>query len=313
MTSLFDPEVAGRSNSPEDSLSIASTKTAFGDPPAAFGVIRAKKLMAANTRAAVQAEGRTSGHVPRRQAREPLEELDDGEVDDTRRPGSVHQPRRRWRVRRQVAEEDAVVGTEIGRQRWRTARRGFADAPDELGEPRRVSRFRRRPRPPPRTSPTSSANGFRYPEWDANRKSYRPDWCTVREVEPQIKPSAPQAIDAAIGVRRPLARLGMGLHRRHRQPQGDDIDIDAAVEARVEVLAGSVPDEAVYLDSLRRRRDLSVLLLLDVSGFDGRAGHRRTHRASATTRGGRRPDRRAARSGRPRGAVRLLLAGAVRR
>ena len=63
----------------------------------------------------------------------------------------------------------------------------------------------------------------------------------------------PQAIDAAIGVRRPLARLGMGLHRRHRQFQGDDIDIDAAVEARVEVRAGSVPDEAVYLDSLRRQ------------------------------------------------------------
>ena len=64
----------------------------------------------------------------------------------------------------------------------------------------------------------------------------------------------------------------MGLHRRHRQSQGDDIDIDAAVEARVEVRAGSVPDEAVYLDSLRRRRDLSVLLLLDVSGSTAEPG-----------------------------------------
>ncbi len=64
----------------------------------------------------------------------------------------------------------------------------------------------------------------------------------------------------------------MGLHRRHRQSQGDDIDIDAAVEARVEVMAGSVPDEAVYLDSLRRRRDLSVLLLLDVSGSTAEPG-----------------------------------------
>jgi nitric oxide reductase activation protein len=58
----------------------------------------------------------------------------------------------------------------------------------------------------------------------------------------------------------------MGLDRCHRQVQGDDIDIDAAVEARVEVMAGSAPDEAVYLDSLRRLRDLSVLILLDVSG-----------------------------------------------
>ena len=37
-------------------------------------------------------------------------------------------------------------------------------------------------------------------------------------------------------------------------------------------MAGSVPDEAVYLDSLRRRRDLSVLLLLDVSGSTAEPG-----------------------------------------
>ena len=36
----------------------------------------------------------------------------------------------------------------------------------------------------------------------------------------------------------------------------------AAVEGRVEGLAGAVPGEAVDLASLRRRRDLSVLLLL---------------------------------------------------
>ena len=83
----------------------------------------------------------------------------------------------------------------------------------------------------------------------------------------------------------------MGLHRRHRQPQGDDIDIDAAVEARVEVLAGSVPDEAVYIDSLRRRRDLSVLLLLDVSGSTAEAGTVCADRARTTACGGRQPRR----------------------
>jgi nitric oxide reductase activation protein len=111
-----------------------------------------------------------------------------------------------------------------------------------------------------------------YPEWDANRRRYRPDWCTVREVEPQVKPSASQVIEDALAFRRPLARLGMGLHRQHRQAQGDDIDIDAAVEARVELRAGSVPDEAVYLDSLRRRRDLSALVLLDISGSAAEPG-----------------------------------------
>src|SRR6202008_2776312 len=46
----------------------------------------------------------------------------------------------------------------------------------------------------------------------------------------------------------------------------------AAVEARVETIAGSAPDEAVYLDNLRRRRDLGVLVLLDVSGSVAEAG-----------------------------------------
>ncbi len=94
----------------------------------------------------------------------------------------------------------------------------------------------------------------------------------MHEVEPRIKPFATQAVEGAITVRKPLARLGMGLHRRRRQAQGDDIDIDAAIEARVELMAGSVPDESVYIDTLRRRRDLSVLLLLDVSGSTAEAG-----------------------------------------
>ena len=87
-----------------------------------------------------------------------------------------------------------------------------------------------------------------------------------------MKAAAPAVIGDAIAMRRPLARLGMGLHRRRRQPQGDDIDLDAAIEARVDVLAGAVPDELVYLDSHRRRRDLSVLVLLDVSGSTAEPG-----------------------------------------
>jgi len=68
------------------------------------------------------------------------------------------------------------------------------------------------------------------------------------------------------GLRRPLARLGMELDRFHRQAQGEDIDIDAAVAARVEFLAGAAPDEYCYIESQRQRRDLSVLILLDISG-----------------------------------------------
>ena len=95
----------------------------------------------------------------------------------------------------------------------------------------------------------------------------------MQEVEPPRATAAPCA-----AVRRARACVGRspasasGLDRCHRQAQGDDIDIDAAIEARVELLAGSAPDEAVYVDSLRRRRDLAVLVLLDISGSAAEPG-----------------------------------------
>ena len=268
---LADPDSAARSDAPEASLAVASGKGAIDEPPKVFGVIRAKKVIAANARATPQVDGESAGHIPRRDSAEPLEELDDDNVDDTDEPDLFSSPVGgggsigKWlkkmlsSARKSGSSGGGPPGADAPTHRTNSGNRGAfsvtsaaAVTSEEIADVRQ--------------------EGVKYPEWDANRKSYRPDWCTVREVDPKVKASAPQAIDGAIGVRRPLARLGMGLHRRHRQSQGDDIDIDAAVEARVEVRAGSAPDEAVYLDSLRRRRDLSVLLLLDVSGSAAEPG-----------------------------------------
>ncbi len=270
LSSMADPEIACRSASPEASLSIASGRSPLDDPPARFGVIRAKKVLAAGSRAAEQVDHETAGHVPRRDSKEALEELDDGEVDDSDDPDLFTSPvggggfigkwlKKMLSSARKSGGSGGPPGADSPTHRTNSSNRGaFAVSSTARASAEEVADI--------------EAHGFKYPEWDADHKSYRPDWCTVREVEPRVKASAPQAIDGAVGVRRPLARLGMGLHRRHRQSQGDDIDIDAAVEARVEVRAGSVPDEAVYLDSLRRQRDLSVLLLLDVSGSTAEPG-----------------------------------------
>jgi hypothetical protein len=151
-----------------------------------------------------------------------------------------------------------------------------ADAPARVGRPRTRGRGK--------VTPTSVAagavaqttpfepRGRKYPEWDVRRRRYRPDWRTVLEGTPRPQDLAPMVVPDALTFRRPLARLGTGLDRTRRRPQGDDIDIDAAVEARVELLAGSPPDEAVYVESLRRRRDLAVLILLDISGSAGEPG-----------------------------------------
>ena len=118
----------------------------------------------------------------------------------------------------------------------------------------------------------SERAGSTYPEWDSGRRSYKADWCTVLEADPPESVSAPLAVPDVDRLRRALARLGLEVERYHRQPQGDDLDVDALVEARVDVRAGCTAHDAVYVDALRRRRDLSALVLLDVSGSAGEPG-----------------------------------------
>jgi len=277
LASMGDRGIAGRSDSPADSLSIAAGRTVIDDPAPEFGVIRAAKVLAATSQPGKDRDQETPGHVPRGDGTKELEEFDDDEIDDSDDPDMFTSPvggggfigkwlKKMLSSARKTGSGGGPPGADNPTHRTNSANRGLhavsslASTSSEDGDDHKI---------------LTAVDGVQYPEWDATRKSYRPAWCTVREVEPKINAHllpATSPLDGVISVRRPLSRLGMGLHRRHRQSQGDDIDIDAAVEARVEVLAGSVPDEAVYLDSLRRRRDLSVLLLLDVSGSAAEPG-----------------------------------------
>jgi nitric oxide reductase NorD protein len=274
LRSVGDPDIARRSDSPDASMKIAAGRAAIDDPPHEFGVIRAAKVVAVCAGVAEQQDQATPAHVPPESGARELQELNDAEIDDSDDPDLFTSP----------VGGSGFIGKWLKKMLSSARKTGSGGGPPGADSPtHRTNSAKRGVFAVSSTASTSSEDidqqwalrdleGVTYPEWDVTRKSYRPAWCTVREVEPKIKASATQAIDDAVGVRRPLSRLGMGLHRRHRQSQGDDIDIDAAVEARVQVRAGSVPDEAVYLDSLRRRRDLSVLLLLDVSGSAAEPG-----------------------------------------
>ncbi len=271
LASLGNREIASRSDSPAASLKLAKGRAVLDDPAPEFGVIRPAKVLAASGRGAEQQDQSPPGHVPRSGGKSDLEELDDGVADDSDDPDVFTSPvggggfigkwlKKMLASARKTGRGGGPPGADTPTHRTNSGIRGLhavsslaSTTSEDIKDP-------------------AKADGVTYPEWDVTSRRYRPAWCTVREVEPNTKPSASNAIDDAISVRRPLSRLGLGLHRRHRQSQGDDIDIDAAVEARIEALAGSVPDEAVYLDSLRRRRDLSVLLLLDVSGSAAEPG-----------------------------------------
>lgn len=112
----------------------------------------------------------------------------------------------------------------------------------------------------------------RHPEWDHRIGRLRENWCTVHEMAPpQSDPSpllAQRASSASLSAR--LAALLQArklgrLQRMRRQPEGDEFEIDALVQAAADLRSGRAPEPRLFRASRRRKPDLSVLLLLDLS------------------------------------------------
>ena len=262
---LIDRSVIVRTESPAGSLAFATGRTSIDDPPRSFGTIRPRRIRAV---VATNPDHEVTPQTLTRASQETvLRDLDD-EDDEGAAVDILSSP----------------VGGGGGIGRLLKKMLGDARSPGGAGPPGADAPThwsRRAPRvaqakavigaatPIPDGVDLIERRGTRYPEWDVYRRRYRPDWCTVVEVVPKAEELAPLTPPDTHALRRPLAHLGIDLERCRRQLQGDDIDIDAAVEAHVETIAGSPPDEALYVDTLRRQRDLAVLLLLDISGSAG--------------------------------------------
>jgi hypothetical protein len=114
---------------------------------------------------------------------------------------------------------------------------------------------------------------FFYKEWDRNLSDYKMDWCLVRHRIATADPNAYVAeirsrLHGIIGlIRRQFARLKPERFKKYRaQPTGDGLDIEALVEAVVDMRSGASLSENVYIRRDKRVRDVAVLFLLDLSG-----------------------------------------------
>lgn len=113
---------------------------------------------------------------------------------------------------------------------------------------------------------------FHYQEWDYQIQLHRPDWATIYERRP-VK-GDPEAIHDIITEYKPVAHrikqiidllTPEGVQRVRNMEDGDEIDINAAIDAMVSIRIGQQPNTRITMRNVLKNRDLSVVVLLDLS------------------------------------------------
>jgi nitric oxide reductase NorD protein len=108
-------------------------------------------------------------------------------------------------------------------------------------------------------------------EWEARRNRYLPDHVRVLAsvAEPAAEPPAfatdPRARRRIRAVKRQFEALRPARMSLPRQMDGDEIDLDAVVRARLDVRATGEGSDRVWRAQVRAERSLAVSILLDAS------------------------------------------------
>ncbi|HNJ93020.1 MAG TPA: nitric oxide reductase activation protein NorD, partial [Nitrosomonas sp.] len=113
---------------------------------------------------------------------------------------------------------------------------------------------------------------FHYAEWDYQIQLERPTWVTVQEK--RAKAGDIVLVDSiATQYKREISRMKFlldamqpqGVQRIRKLEDGDEIDINAAISSTIDIRMGQQPDPRIMMRSVRKIRDISVLVLLDLS------------------------------------------------
>ncbi|MGI9537687.1 MAG: nitric oxide reductase activation protein NorD [Desulfocapsaceae bacterium] len=113
--------------------------------------------------------------------------------------------------------------------------------------------------------------GILLDEWDYRRNGYRKNWCQIQEREMSLLHSTfvDTALDKHRGLllklRRQFEFMKTNEHFVRRQREGDDIDLDAIVEARGDQRAGISPSSKLFVRLQRNERDIATIFLVDMS------------------------------------------------
>lgn len=122
-------------------------------------------------------------------------------------------------------------------------------------------------------SAESDEKGYhiKYNEWDYSKKAYKDSFCKVYPIS-QVKTNTDyysktiaDKTSVLTGLRKMLTNVNNKMQQHRRQSQGDEFDIDATTDMITDVLSKKTPSENIYLSSRKKEKDISILLLLDIS------------------------------------------------
>jgi hypothetical protein len=129
-------------------------------------------------------------------------------------------------------------------------------------------------RPPPRRWIESRGAGasFYYDEWDYHISDYRQRWCRLRELPVEgdsgvfFNRTLQDYSRLIPEVRRQFQRIRPEMYRTIRGLEdGEDFDLNAVVNARVDRRARRPPSPKLYVARTREERDVATLFLIDMS------------------------------------------------
>ncbi len=123
---------------------------------------------------------------------------------------------------------------------------------------------------------------IKYDEWDYTKRTYKEDFCKVypkillkNDVGYYTKTLNKNRATLE-GLRKMLTTVNNKYQQQRRQTQGEEFDIDAITDLFVDVHSGHTPSENIYISKRKKEKDLSILLLLDISlSSDGYAAGNR--------------------------------------
>ena len=128
------------------------------------------------------------------------------------------------------------------------------------------------------------AKGFHltYKEWDFSKSIYKENFCKVypksqQKTDPNYyKKTITKNASTLLGLRKMLTNVNNRMQHQKRQTQGDEFDIDAITDLYIDVHSKRTPSENIYISNRKKEKDLSILILLDISlSSDGYAAGNR--------------------------------------